>query len=156
MEFSRLLFAFVWRGELSGPCFEQGSCSSLRVDDCCFKFFFSSWFALEFPTNWLCPKIEPLSKITIHSCSKWSIAKDVRPFSRRCNARHRQTFYDLVKVYAFDTGNICVHGRRFAFRQKYRKRSHFEADVRHMWKVDIGTIRWDFWSVSNQLGKFSM
>ena len=23
-------------------------------------------------------------------------------------------------------------------------------------KVDIGTIRWDFWSVSNQLGKFSM
>ena len=25
-----------------------------------------------------------------------------------------------------------------------------------IWTVDIGTIRWDFWSVSNQLGKFSM
>ena len=25
-----------------------------------------------------------------------------------------------------------------------------------IWTVDIGTIGWDFWSVSNQLGKFSM
>ena len=33
---------------------------------------------------------------------------------------------------------------------------HFEADVRDTWKVDIGTIRWDFWSVSNQLWKFSI
>ena len=53
-----------------------------------------------------------------------------------------------------------MHGkellRQFAFRQKYRRRSHFKADVRHIWKVDSGTIRWDFWSVSNQLGKFSM
>ena len=35
--------------------------------------------------------------------------------------------------------------------KKYRKQSHFEADVRHIWAVDTGTIRWDFWSVSNQL-----
>ena len=46
--------------------------------------------------------------------------------------------------------------RQFAFRQKYVGKSHFKADVRDVWTVDIGTIRWGFWSVSNQLGKFSM
>ena len=30
------------------------------------------------------------------------------------------------------------------------------SQVRDIWTVDIGTIRWDFWSVSNQLIKFSM
>ena len=40
--------------------------------------------------------------------------------------------------------------------QKYRKRSHLKTDVRQIWKVDNRTIRWDFWSVSNQLGRFSM
>ena len=30
----------------------------------------------------------------------------------------------------------------------------FKADVRHIWKVDSGRIRWDFRSVSNQLAKF--
>ena len=34
--------------------------------------------------------------------------------------------------------------------------SHFKADVRDIWTIDLGTIGWDFWSVSNQLGKFSM
>ena len=29
-------------------------------------------------------------------------------------------------------------------------------NVWHIWKVDSGTIRWDFWSVSNQLWKLSM
>ena len=80
--------------------------------------------------------------------------------SRRCNARHRQTFYVLVNVYVFDFGSISIHGkeilRQFTFHQKYRRRSHFKTDVRHIWKDDSGTIRWDFWSVSNQLGKFSM
>ena len=41
---------------------------------------------------------------------------------------------------------ICIH-------QKYRWKSHFKADVRETWKVDIGAVGWDFWSVSNQLGK---
>ena len=36
------------------------------------------------------------------------------------------------------------------------EQSHFEADVRDIWTVDIGTIRWDFGSVSNQLGRFPM
>ena len=45
-------------------------------------------------------EIEPFSKITfILEQSWWSIAKDVGPFSRRCNAWHRQTFYDLANVY---------------------------------------------------------
>ena len=40
--------------------------------------------------------------------------------------------------------------------KKYREQSHLKADVRHIWKVDCGTLSWVFWSVSNQLGKFSM
>ena len=35
---------------------------------------------------------------------------------------------------------------------KIQERSHFKVNVRDIWKVDIGTIRWDFRSVSNQLG----
>ena len=66
--------------------------------------------------------------------SELSIAKDVGPFSRRCNARHRQTFYDFGNVYVFDIGSICIHGkellRQLAFHQNYRKKSHFNADVR--------------------------
>ena len=38
----------------------------------------------------------------------------------------------------------------------YMEKSHCKADVRDVWNVDSGTIRWDFWSVSNRLGKFSM
>ena len=103
--------------------------------------------------------LSPRSR-SIFEQGEWSIATDVRPFSRRFNARHGQTFYDLEKVYVFNIGSICIHEkellRQFTFRQKYRERSHFEADVRHVWKVDIGTTRWDFLSVSNQLGRFSM
>ena len=40
--------------------------------------------------------------------------------------------------------------------KKYMGKSHFQEDVRDIWTVDIGTIRWDFWSVSNHLGKFSV
>ena len=46
--------------------------------------------------------------------------------------------------------------RQFTFHQKHRWKSQFKEDVRDIWTVDIGTIRWDFWSVSNQLGKISM
>ena len=48
------------------------------------------------------------------------------------------------------------YSEQFTFHQKYSGKSHFKEDVRDIWKVCIGTIRWDFWSVSNQLGKFSM
>ena len=47
-----------------------------------------------------------------------------------------ETFYDLVNVYVFDIGITCIHGkelfRKCTFHQKYRKRSHFETDVRHV------------------------
>ena len=43
-----------------------------------------------------------------------------------------------------------------SIKKKNREWSHFETDVWHIWKVDSRTIRWDFWSVSNQLGRFSM
>ena len=63
-------------------------------------------------------------------------------------------------VYVFDSWSISIHGkellRQFAFHQKYKGKSHFKADVRDIWTVAIGTIRWDFWNVSNHLGKFSM
>ena len=36
------------------------------------------------------------------------------------------------------------------------EQSHFETDVWHIWKVDSRTIRWDCWSVSDQLGWFCM
>ena len=66
----------------------------------------------------------------------------------------------MVNVDVFNIGSICIHRkellRKFTFHQKYREQSHDEIDVRHIWKVDSGTIRWDFWSVTNQLGKFSM
>ena len=66
----------------------------------------------------------------------------------------------MENFHVFDRGSICIHGkellRQFAFHQKYRWKTHFEADVREMWTVDVGKIRWDFWSVSNQLGKFFM
>ena len=76
---------------------------------------------------------------------EWSIAKDVGLFSRRCNERHRQTFFNLENVYVFHIGSICFHGkellRQFTFHQKYREHSHNETDVWHTWKVDSRTIR---------------
>ena len=67
---------------------------------------------------------------------------------------------DLVNIYVFDIGSICIHGkellRQFTFHQQYKGKSHFKAKVRDIWTVDIGTIRRDFWSVSHQLRKFFM
>ena len=49
------------------------------------------------------------------------IAKDVGAL-KRCSAIHRQTFFNLVNVYVFNTGSICIHGtgflRKFTFHQK--------------------------------------
>ena len=64
-------------------------------------------------------------------------------------------------MFVFDIiTSICIHGkqllRKFAFQQKYRKRSHNETDVWHIWKVDCRTIRWDIWSVSIKLWRFFM
>ena len=54
-------------------------------------------------------------------------------FFKRCNARHRQTFFNLVSVYVFDSGSICIHVkellRQFTFHQKYMEESHFETYV---------------------------
>ena len=92
-------------------------------------------------------RIGPFSEIPfIPEQSEWPIAKDAEPFYRRFNARHWQTFYDLVNVYVFDSGSICIHGkellRQFTFHQKYRGNSHFKADVRDIWTVDIDNRMW--------------
>ena len=45
-----------------------------------------------------------------------------------------KTFYDLVNVYVFDIGMICIHEKdllgKCTFHQKTGERSHFETDVR--------------------------
>ena len=47
---------------------------------------------------------------------------------------------------------ICIHGeellRQMAFHQRYR-RSHNEADVRHIWEISVRTIRRDLWNEYN-------
>ena len=96
-----------------------------------------------------------------YSCAGWMIeCERYGPLFNRCNARYRQTFFNLVNVFEINIGSICIHGkellRKFTFHQEIREQSHFETDVRDIWKVDSGIMRWDFWSVSNQLGKFSM
>ena len=40
--------------------------------------------------------------------------------------------------------------------KKYRKGSHNETDVWHIWKVDSRTIRWDLWNEYNMLEWFCM
>ena len=39
---------------------------------------------------------------------------------------------------------------------KTHRRSHIEADVRHIWEIGIRTIRWDLWSKNNLLWKLFM
>ena len=54
------------------------------------------------------------------------------PLFKRCNARHRQTFFNLKNVDVFNIGSIGIHGkellRNFTFHQKYREQSHFETE----------------------------
>ena len=66
----------------------------------------------------------------------------------------------MENVCVFNIGSIHIQGkeslRKFTIHQKYREQSHDETDVWHVWKVDSRTIRWDFWSESNLLGRFFM
>ena len=90
----------------------------------------------------------------------WSSAKDAGPILKRCNTWQQQTFFKVENVFVFDITSICIHGkellRKFTFQQKYRKGSHNETDVWHIWKVDIRRIRWDPWSEDNWLGRLFM
>ena len=64
---------------------------------------------------WHRHRIEPFSEITIIlEQGEWSIAKDIGPFFKRCNARHRQTFYDLVNVYVFDIRSSVFMGKNYS------------------------------------------
>ena len=79
---------------------------------------------------------------------------DIGPIFKRCNARHRQTFYNLVNVFVFNIGSICIHGkqllRKFTFHQKYRERSHTETNVQvrctqttECWVFTMYSTSWD-------------
>ena len=56
--------------------------------------------------------------------------------SKKCNARHRQTVFNMENVYVFYIASICVHGnellRKITFHQEYKKGSHDETDLRHI------------------------
>ena len=103
---------------------------------------------------WHRHRIRPFVEVTvILAQGEWSGAKDIGPFFKRCNARQRQTFFNVEEVYVFPIGSISIHGkeslRNFTFHQKKnRERSHLKTDLRHIWKVDSRTIRWDFRSDS--------
>ena len=90
---------------------------------------------------------------------EWSIAKEAKTILKRCNKRQRQTFFDMGNVYVFYIASIWIHGkellRQSAFHQKYR-RLHNETNVRHIWEIDIRTIRRDLWNKCNQLGRLFM
>ena len=68
-------------------------------------------------------------------------------------AQDSNKHFSMWRMFVFDTKNICIHGKellgKFTFHQEYRKRSHNESDVRHVWKVDSRTVRWDLWSEHN-------
>ena len=106
-------------------------------------------------------RIEPYSKITyILDQSEWPIAKDVGPFSRRFHARQKQTFYDLVNVYVFDIGSICIHGkellRQFTFHQKIQGKISLKSKCSRYLNSWYWNNQMRFFGVSNQLGKFFM
>ena len=125
-------------------CWEQarGETSGWQV---CHRWWYGLWHR---------HRIGLLSQITfILEQSEWPIAKDAEPFSRRFNARHWETFYEVVNFLVFDSGRICILWkellRQLTFHEKYRRMYYFEEDVRDIWTVDIGTFGWDFWSNSN-------
>ena len=78
-----------------------------------------------------------------HSCAGWTIEGE------RCWTNPQKMQYNTAT-------NILLNGKCFLRHQKYREQTHNETDVRDIWTVNIGTTRRDFWSVSNQLGKFSI
>ena len=81
--------------------------------------------------------------------NSYTEAESAKTILKRCNKRQLQTFFNMENVYVFNIASICIHGeellRQLAFHQKYR-RSHNETDVRHIWEMDIRTIRWDLWN----------
>ena len=113
------------------------------------------WYGL-----WHRHRIELFSKIHVHSWTEW-----MNDCERCWTVLQKIQCKTLTNVLWFGVCLCLRHWkhlsswarifRQFTFHQKYWRRSHFKADVRDIWKVDIGTNRWDFLSVSNQLEKFS-
>ena len=107
-----------------------------------------------------CHRIRPFGEIQINPARfERSSANDVLQSSKDSTQNSNKHFL-LWSNYVFDIASIYSHGKRilrnFTPHQKHREQFRNETDVWHIWKIDIRTIRWDFWSVSYQLGRFSM
>ena len=101
-----------------------------------------------------------IKKTFILEQSELPIAKDIGPFSRRCNARHRQTFYDFGNV-LFSTLEASVFmGKNYSDYLHSIKNTGENLTLKLMFEISeqliLGQSDGIFWSVSNQLGKFSM
>ena len=100
------------------------------------------WYGL-----WHRHRIEPFFEITIIlEQGEWSIAKDAEPCSRKCNARHRQTSYDLGECSCLQHWKHLVSCKRKTQKiyipSKIQEKSLFKDDVRNIWTVDVWTIGW--------------
>ena len=87
------------------------------------------WYGL-----WHRHRIRSFVKVTIILAQgEWSSAKDIGPFFKRCNARHRQTFSTL-EASVFMGKN---YSEKTYIPSTIQERSHFKTDVRHIWKLII-------------------
>ena len=104
-------------------------------------------------------RIELFSKVTIIlEQSEWPIAKDAEPFSRRCNARHWQNVLRFGECLCLDIGkHLFFMGKNNSENLHSIKidngKTHCKTNVRDIWTVDIGIIRWDFWECPKAAGK---
>ena len=103
---------------------------------------------------WHRHRIEPFAKVTvILAQGEWSIAKDIGPILKRCNPRHRQTFFNLGNVYVFNIWKHLYSWERITQKNyipsKYRKRFHFETMYDISEKLIPCLTKWlQFWRVT--------
>ena len=62
-----------------------------------------------------------LSRSFLHRVND-RVREDSRPILKRCNTRQQEAFFNMVNIYVFDIGSICIHGkeslRNFTFHPK--------------------------------------
>ena len=90
-----------------------------------------NWYGI-----WHRHRIESFSKITIILAQgEWSSARDIGPIFKRCNARQQQTFFNMVNVYVFDSGSICIHGKNYSENFHSIKNTRNNLTMRQMFDI---------------------